>query len=234
MSVCVCFRVGSCVWICALIRAHRRCRRGKYLQSGSCKKRPTQTRADVKWQLCISLTGTDSWQMDSSHTPQEKRHGEWGWMGGYGDTRRPKMEREREREKKKKKERHREKAPRMIRRHCSLFRGPTFDWVLQRIINPLLPCAMPAFLSFLISRFPLHFLSYPLSSLNSPLLSQTLLLLPLFCSCSFILRLIFPGPIFSTSWTIFMFSLPCSCLLSAAICHPGVFVSLYLRCERQG
>lgn len=124
------------------------------------KKGPSQTQADAKWQLCISLSGTDSWQMDSTHTLQEKRQRMHVCVCGGGV---------------REKEKEREKAPRMIHQHCSLFWGPAFDWVLQRIINPPLPSAVPSFLSPPYPSLSLFFFS----SLNSLLLSSTLLLLPL-------------------------------------------------------
>lgn len=142
MFVFLCARVRVCVTVCVCVCGFvlsQQCSSaapGKVRVRAAAAKKASQTRADAKWQLCISLTGTDSWQMDSTHTPQEKRQ-ERAW----GRVRYGKMERE-------------EKAPRMIRQHCSLFRGPAFDWVLQRIINPPLPSAVPSFLSLLISRFP--------------------------------------------------------------------------------
>lgn len=202
--------VRACV--CALIAALLCCHRESMCTAAAAKKRASQTRADAKWQLCISLTGTDSWQMDSTHTPQEKKTGR-----EQGRVRRGGMEREEERE------RVREKAPRMIRQHCSLFRGPAFDWVLQRIINPPLAGAVPSFLSLpYLSLSPL-FLSNPSPPLILSFSPNPFIVAPplALCFCSFMLRLLFPRPVFNTSWSIFMFfslySL-CSPFHSSAIC----------------
>lgn len=77
--------------------------------------KPGLTRSDSSVYLSLALTA-DRW-IALIHR-RKNRQRESG-----GRARRGGMEREEEREG----EREREKAPRMIRQHCSLFRGPVFD-----------------------------------------------------------------------------------------------------------
>lgn len=147
-NACSCVCACVCVWIAALLCCHRE----TMCAAAAAKEGPPKpglTWSDSSVYLSLALTA-DRWIALIHRRKNRQRESGGGW-GGEGW-----------RERKKEREREREKAPRMIRQHCSLFRGPVFDWVLHRIINPPLPSAVPSFLSLLISPFPLPFSLTPL------------------------------------------------------------------------
>lgn len=77
--------------------------------------KPGLTRSDSSVYLSLALTA-DRWIALIHRRKNRQRERAGGGRGGEGW-----------RERKKEREREREKAPRMIRQHCSLFRGPVFD-----------------------------------------------------------------------------------------------------------
>lgn len=168
-----CVSFSSCVLIVALLSCHRETVK-------EWPPKPRLTWSDSSVHLSLALTA-DRWialihRRKNRHREREKTGGKRG--------------------------RKRERKPPGWFASTTLFRGPMFDWVLHRIINPLLPSAVPSFLSFLIS----HFLSNPGPPFNSLLLSPALSLSPMFWRCHcFMLPILFPRPIFNTCWSIFMF-----------------------------
>lgn len=228
-NACSCVCACVCVWIAALLCCHRE----TMCAAAAAKEGPPKpglTRSDSSVYLSLALTA-DRW-IALIHRRKNRRR-ESG-----GRARRGGMEREEEREGERERESPEDDSPALL----SVQRAGVWLSATQNNKPSTTQCSAKLSLPPYLSLSP-PFLSNPsppliLSFYPQPFYCRPLLAL---CSCSFMLHLLFPRLVFNTLWSIFMFSslptlfaLPFTRLLSASICHPGVFVSLYLRWERQG